>query len=48
MGPWIDPETADNETLVDEFEIACRAGDHEFADEYKKEILKRLSEGERT
>lgn len=43
MGPWIDEKTADIETLLEEFENACRAGDHEYAPEYKGEILRRLA-----
>lgn len=36
MGPGREPEVCENEELVSEFEIACRAGDYEFADEHKK------------
>ena len=43
MGPWIDEKIADNETLVSEFETACRAGDYEFSDCYKSEILRRFA-----
>lgn len=42
MGPGREPEVCENDELVSEFEIACRAGDHEFAEEYKKEIMRRL------
>lgn len=42
MGPGREPQVCENDELVSEFEIACRAGDYEFADEYKAEIIKRL------
>lgn len=44
MGPGREPKVCENDELVSEFEIACRAGDYEFADEYKAEIIKRLEE----
>jgi hypothetical protein len=42
MGPGREPKLCDNEELVMEFELACRAGDYEFSEEYKEEIIKRL------
>jgi hypothetical protein len=42
MGPGREPEVCDSVELVSEFEIACRAGDYEFAEEYKNEIIRRL------
>ncbi|MNN46597.1 hypothetical protein D3C81_1609830 [compost metagenome] len=46
MGPGREPEVCENDELVSEFEIACRAGDYEFAEEYKKEIIRRLEANE--
>lgn len=42
MGPGREPKLCDNSELVSEFEVACRAGDYEFSDEYKAEIIRRL------
>lgn len=42
MGPGREPKVCENEELVSEFELACRSGDYEFADEYKKEIIRRF------
>lgn len=44
MGPGREPEVCDNEELIEEFEFACRSGDFEFSEEYKKEIIRRLAQ----
>lgn len=43
MGPGQPAKDCNDEELVAEFEFACRGGDHEFAPEYRDEILRRLS-----
>lgn len=45
MGPGRPANECENEELVNEFELACRGGDYEFAPEYREELMKRLSEG---
>lgn len=42
MGPGRPAAECENEELVDEFESACRGKDHEFADDYRNEIVRRL------
>ncbi|MBJ6364182.1 hypothetical protein ACFOQM_23460 [Paenibacillus sp. GCM10012307] len=48
MGPGRPATECGNNELVLEFEWACRAGDYEFANEYKAELLLRLSGKEGT
>lgn len=43
MGPGRPAHECENDELVEEFEFACRSGDYEFAEEYKKEIIQRLN-----
>lgn len=44
MGPGRPALECDNDELISEFEIACRGGDYEFAEEYREELRKRLNE----
>lgn len=43
MGPGRPANECENKELIQEFESACRAGDYEFAEEYREELLKRLN-----
>jgi hypothetical protein len=45
MGPGRPANECENIELIQEFESACRAGDYEFADEYREELLRRLTVG---
>lgn len=47
MGPGQPAKECDDESLIMEFESACRGGDYEFAPEYRDEILRRLSDNDR-